>query len=203
MAWRFATIVAAASLLALSHAAQAQPSATHKAPGSKPLLRPVAGGRMTSPFGWRIHPVLGDWRFHNGVDFALPKGSPVRAAQDGVVTQMGWHGNYGKLIRIRQNNGDMESVYAHLDSFAKSIRVGSRVKRGEKIATVGRSGLATGAHLYWEVSQGGQFVDPLALLQPAKISPQQESARPGHATARTAPASHQRHISSAKHHVAL
>lgn len=136
--------------------------------GAEPLLRPVKGGRMSSPFGWRIHPILGDRRFHNGVDFALPKGSPVFAAQDGQVTQMGQHGNYGKLIRIRHKDGSMESVYAHLNGFAKGIAVGSQIKRGEKIATVGRSGLATGSHLYWEVSRDGEFVDPLPLLKPPK-----------------------------------
>lgn len=139
------------------------------------LVRPVTGGRMTSPFGWRIHPVLGSWRFHYGVDFALPKGSPVIATDDGVITQIGRHGNYGKLVRLRHPHG-IESTYAHLDGFAKGLKVGSHVKRGQIVAFVGQSGLATGPHLYWETVQNDDYIDPLRLLaEPKKLSAHQLS----------------------------
>lgn len=131
------------------------------------VTKPVAGGRMTSPFGWRIHPVLGDRRFHYGVDFALPKGSPVYADDDGVVTEIGHHGNYGKLVRIRHPHG-AESVYAHLDGYSKGLKQGSHVKRGQTVAYVGQSGLATGPHLYWETVQNDEYVDPLRLLAESK-----------------------------------
>lgn len=137
------------------------------------FTRPVSGGRITSPFGWRIHPVLGSWRFHYGVDFALPRGSPVFAAADGVVIGIGRHGNYGKLIHVRHGHGT-ESTYAHLDGFAKSIKVGTHVKRGQLIAYVGQSGLATGPHLYWETIQGDTYVDPLKLLAEPPMVPSRQ-----------------------------
>lgn len=136
------------------------------------LVRPVEGGRMSSGFGWRVHPVLGDRRFHNGVDFALPKGSPVFAAESGVVGEIGYHGNYGRLVRIKQGVGG-ESVYAHLNGFAKRLKVGQHVTQGQLIGFVGETGLATGPHLYWEVVKDGDHVDPLRLLaeQPKHLPP--------------------------------
>ncbi len=132
------------------------------------FVRPVEGGRMSSPYGWRVHPVLGDVRHHNGVDFALPKGSPVFAAQNGTVTEVGSRGNYGKLVRIR-HSPDVETVYAHLDGFAKGLKVGTRVRRGQTIAYVGETGLATGPHLYWEAVRNDQYLDPLQLLEESRL----------------------------------
>lgn len=132
------------------------------------FVKPVDGGQMTSPFGWRVHPILGDVRFHNGVDFALPRGSPVFAAQSGVVTEVGCRGNYGNLVRI-QHGRNMETVYAHLDGFAPGMKIGSRVRRGQTIAYVGATGLATGPHLYWETVRDDLYLDPLRLLEEAKV----------------------------------
>ena len=116
--------------------------------------------RITSPFGWRIHPVFGDRRFHEGVDFGAPTGTPVVAASDGVIEDIGWRGNYGKYIRLR-HDGRLATAYAHLSGFARGLQRGSTVKRGDVIAYVGRSGVATGPHLYYEVLVDGKQIDPL------------------------------------------
>jgi hypothetical protein len=165
---RKATILSVAAIAALftfsvGSIAHASPTSCSDS-DTTPFISPVSGGYVSSPFGWRIHPVLGDRRFHNGVDFALPQGSPVYAPAEGVVVQVGTHGNYGRLVRIKHPDG-IETTYAHLSGFAKGIKVGSKVSCGDLIAYVGRSGLATGSHLYWEVSEGDEFLDPLTLME--------------------------------------
>jgi murein DD-endopeptidase MepM/ murein hydrolase activator NlpD len=126
------------------------------------LEDPVAGAKVTSPYGWRTHPVLGDRRFHKGVDFGAPVGTPVVAAAEGIVEEIGWRGNYGEYLRVR-HDGHLETSYAHLSRFAPGLRRGARVRRGQVIGFVGRSGLATGPHLYFEVMVDRARVDPLAL----------------------------------------
>ena len=116
--------------------------------------------RVTSNFGMRRHPILGFSRMHQGVDFGAPEGSPVLAAADGVVTQAGPAGGYGNLIRIRHAGG-WATGYAHLMGFAPGIADGAPVLRGEVIGFVGRTGLATGPHLHYEVSLNGVKLDPL------------------------------------------
>lgn len=117
--------------------------------------------RMSSGFGWRLHPILKVRKFHKGVDFAAPKGTPVYAAEDGVIETAGWRGNYGRLVRLRHSDR-VETAYAHLSGFAKGIHMGTVVKKGDIIAYIGRSGLATGNHLYYEVIVDKKQVDPLA-----------------------------------------
>lgn len=129
--------------------------------GVKPfrLASPVRDARMTSPWGWRVHPVLKVRKFHKGVDFAAPKGTPVYAAEDGVVETVGWRGNYGRYVKIGHNER-LATAYAHLAGFAKGLHRGSKVKRGDVIAYIGASGLATGNHLYYEVLVDNKQVDP-------------------------------------------
>lgn len=121
----------------------------------------VSKARMTSGFGWRVHPVLKDKRFHKGVDYAAPKGTPVYATEDGIVGMAQWRGNYGKLITIKHSE-HVETYYAHLADFAPGIRPGVGVKKGDVIGYVGRTGLATGNHLYYEVAVNDERIDPLA-----------------------------------------
>jgi murein DD-endopeptidase MepM/ murein hydrolase activator NlpD len=123
------------------------------------LMPPVADAVITSPWGWRSHPVLGVRKFHKGVDFGAASGTPVRAAADGVVETLGWRGNYGRYVRL-QHSGRVETAYAHLSRFARGLHAGSKVRRGQVIAYVGRSGLATGPHLYYEVLIDHHHVDP-------------------------------------------
>ncbi len=116
--------------------------------------------RVTSSYGMRRHPILGFTRMHQGVDFAAREGAPVLAAADGIVTQAGPGGGYGNLLRIRHAGG-WATGYAHLSAFAPGIAPGARVLRGEVVAFVGHTGLATGPHLHFEVSLGGVKLDPM------------------------------------------
>ena len=131
--------------------------ATRGGPG---LGAPLDVLRVTSNFGMRRHPILGFSRMHQGVDFGAPEGSPVLAAADGVVTVAGRDGGYGNLLRIRHAGG-WATGYAHLMGFAPGIAAGARVLKGEVIGFVGRTGLATGPHLHYEVSFNGVKLDPL------------------------------------------
>jgi murein DD-endopeptidase MepM/ murein hydrolase activator NlpD len=125
------------------------------------LDKPITdSARMTSGFGWRTHPVLKVRKFHNGVDWAAPKGTPVYASEDGTIEQIAWRGNYGRYIRI-SHSSRVATAYAHLAKFADGLHKGSAVRKGQIIAYVGASGLATGNHLYYEVLVDNKFVDPL------------------------------------------
>jgi murein DD-endopeptidase MepM/ murein hydrolase activator NlpD len=116
--------------------------------------------RVTSSYGMRRHPILGFTRMHQGVDFAAREGAPVLAAADGVVTQAGPAGGYGNLLRIRHAGG-WATGYAHLSGFAPGVAPGAKVLRGEVVAFVGQTGLATGPHLHFEVSLNGIKLDPM------------------------------------------
>lgn len=123
--------------------------------------RPVkAIPRLSSPYGWRRHPVLMYRLFHSGADLACPRGTPIYAAADGVITQIGRKGAYGKYIRIKHAGG-FETAYGHMHGFRKGLKRGSRVKRGEVIAYVGATGRATGPHLHYEVWKNGKTQNPL------------------------------------------
>lgn len=123
------------------------------------LGAPVHDARMTSPWGWRVHPVLKVRKFHKGIDFAAPKGTPIYAAEDGVIETIGWRGNYGRFIKVVHNER-VATTYGHMSGFAKGLHQGSRVKKGQVIAYIGSSGLSTGNHLYYEVLVDNKQVDP-------------------------------------------
>ena len=128
------------------------------------LRAPVAFRRISSIFGGRRHPVLGIWRKHKGTDYAAAMGTPVRTIGDGVVIFAGRKGGYGNVIDIRHRNGFV-SRYGHLRNFAKGIRPGTRVTIGSTIGAVGKTGLATGPHLHFEVLVNGVQRDPKIALQ--------------------------------------
>jgi murein DD-endopeptidase MepM/ murein hydrolase activator NlpD len=129
----------------------------------KSLLRtPVDGARISSGYGMRKHPVLGYSKMHKGMDFAAPIGTPVYAAGNGVITSLGRRGSYGKYIRIDHGNG-YATAYAHLHRFAKGKRRTSRVKQGEVIGYVGRTGRVTGPHLHYELLKNGRHVNPTSI----------------------------------------
>ena len=123
------------------------------------LADPVDDARVSSGFGWRVHPILGVWKFHNGIDYAAPRGTPVHVAADGVVEDIGWHGANGYYVRVR-HGPQLETTYSHLQRFAANIRRGTPLHKGQVIAYVGMSGLATGPHLYYEILVDGRPVDP-------------------------------------------
>ncbi len=125
--------------------------------------RPVPGG-VTDPYGWRIHPIYGDWRLHTGIDFAGRWNvTEILACRAGVVVQAGWRGSYGNTIELAHGGG-MTTLYAHQNRFANGIGVGATVSAGQVIGIVGTTGASTGAHLHFEVRLNGSAVDPAPYL---------------------------------------
>lgn len=138
----------------------------------EPML-PVSNARISSGWGWRIQPVLGGNEFHQGIDYAAPSGTAVRATMDGVIDIFDWHGNYGRLVEVKHADG-LATRYGHLSAFADHLQVGSHVRRGQIIGYVGASGLSTGPHLYYEVWNHGSRVDPLTqkkMMVATNVSP--------------------------------
>ena len=133
----------------------------------KALMRtPINGARLSSGYGMRRHPILGYNKKHLGVDFAAPTGTPIYAGGDGTITMLGWHGNFGKYIRIRHNS-TYSTGYAHLNGYAKGMKRGKRVRQGQVIAYVGSTGMSTGPHLHYEVMRGNKRINPMTLKLPS------------------------------------
>ncbi len=130
------------------------------------LRMPVALARISSRFNLkRKHPILNKIRAHKGVDYAAPTGTPVKATGDGTVTLVGNKGGYGKTVILR--HGQIYStLYAHLHKYARGVRKGKRVKQGQIIGYVGKSGLATGPHLHYEFRVKNVHRDPLKVKLP-------------------------------------
>jgi murein DD-endopeptidase MepM/ murein hydrolase activator NlpD len=122
---------------------------------------PPAAGRLSSPFGYRIHPVYGDWRFHYGVDIANRAGTPISAFADGTVTATGRSSGYGNYV-ILEHEGGFYTLYAHCRTVG--VKAGQTVGRGEEIATIGSTGVTTGPHLHFEIRYGDAFLDPAGYL---------------------------------------
>jgi murein DD-endopeptidase MepM/ murein hydrolase activator NlpD len=130
------------------------------------LRYPVRYSRISSSFSRsRFHPVLRRRRPHNGVDFAARRGTPVEAVADGRVTKAGWFGGYGRFVKLRHDT-KYGSGYAHLSRIAPGLRPGVSVKKGQVIGYVGSTGLATGAHLHFEMYNHGAYIDPLTANLP-------------------------------------
>lgn len=120
---------------------------------------PVAG-HITSTFGFRIHPILGYWKMHKGLDIGAPWGAPIHAAMDGVVQFAGRTGGYGNFVKLASGGG-IVTGYGHMSRIA--VRPGMRVGRGMVIGYVGSTGLSTGPHLHWEVWKNGVSVNPRSI----------------------------------------
>jgi murein DD-endopeptidase MepM/ murein hydrolase activator NlpD len=129
------------------------------------VRKPVAVGVETSPFGWRIHPIAHIKEFHSGVDWAAPVGTPIFAAGNGTIEEIGPKGGYGKYIRIRHADG-YETAYGHMTAFARGLEVGSRVRQGQVIGFVGSTGLSTGSHVHFEIHINDRFVNPMTVKLP-------------------------------------
>jgi len=131
------------------------------------LRTPVSFARISSRFTTkRYHPVLHKFRSHKGVDYAAKRGTPIRASGDGKVIFKGKKGGYGRVVII-QHGSKYTTLYAHLNSYNKKIRVGKRVKQGHTIAYLGSSGLATGPHLHYEFRVNGVHRNPLTVRLPS------------------------------------
>jgi murein DD-endopeptidase MepM/ murein hydrolase activator NlpD len=122
--------------------------------------RPI-NGPITSPFGMRYHPILHVYRMHTGIDFGASYGTPIHAAAAGMVIATQEMRGYGRVV-ILDHGGGISTVYAHTSRFYCSP--GQRVERGQIIAAVGATGLATGPHLHFEVRVNGRPVNPLGRL---------------------------------------
>jgi len=129
------------------------------------MRNPVKGGRYTSGFGERRHPLLGVMRMHTGVDWAAPVGTPILAAGDGTVELVGGKGGYGNYVRIRHANG-YSTAYGHMSRYAEGVAPGVSVKQGQVIGYVGSTGLSTGPHCHFEVLVNNNFVNPMTIAVP-------------------------------------
>lgn len=130
------------------------------------LRTPVNFSRISSRFNLRRkHPVLNRIRAHRGVDYAAPHGTPIKATGDGTIKFAGSRGGYGNVVEL-QHGGVYSTLYAHMSRFARGIRTGQRVRQGQTIGYVGKSGLATGPHLHYEFRVNGVHRDPLTVPLP-------------------------------------
>lgn len=122
-----------------------------------------AAGRLSSGYGWRVHPISGNRKHHNGIDIANGVGTPIRAAAAGTVIHAasGWNGGYGTSVKIDHGNGYV-THYAHLSSL--SVKVGQKVSAGQTIGGMGSTGSSTGSHLHFEVYKNGSHQNPLNHL---------------------------------------
>lgn len=127
------------------------------------LRSPLPYSHVTSTFSLsRRHPILGRTLPHFGVDYAAPEGTPVRVTADGVVRFVGWKGGGGKTVEV-SHAGGVTTAYLHLSRFAPGLAVGRRVRQGEVIGYVGSTGLTTGPHLDYRVTQNGRYLNPARI----------------------------------------
>ena len=133
----------------------------------KALMKtPINGARLSSPFGMRKHPITGFNKMHQGTDFAAPTGTPIMASGSGTIIRAKWCGGGGNCIQIKHNS-TYETIYAHMKSFAKGMKVGKKVKQGQIIGYVGSTGMSTGPHLHYEVIVNGKKVNSQKLKLPS------------------------------------
>ena len=130
------------------------------------IRTPVDFARISSRFSiGRRHPILNKIRAHKGVDYAAPRGTPIKATGDGKIVLAGRRGGYGNAVII-QHSGKYRTLYGHMQGFAKGIKTGGTVKQGQIIGYIGTTGLSTGPHLHYEFQVNGQHVDPLGVKLP-------------------------------------
>ncbi len=136
-------------------------SATQKYDGGVFAWPCPAYTRISSPFGYRMHPTLGVVKFHNGVDLAAPAGSAILAAYDGTVISAAYNDSMGNYVMINHGDG-IYTIYMHAS--ALYVSSGQKVSKGDTIAAVGTTGRSTGNHLHFGVRVNGQYVDPMGYI---------------------------------------
>jgi len=157
-------LIRRANLLASSFKEAADSLAYHSARlAATPSIMPTQGWLSSAFSSMRAHPILHIARPHEGIDVTAPMGSPIEAPAAGIVTDAGWESGYGNTVTIDHGFG-IETKFAHASKLM--VRTGQRVSRGQRIALVGNSGLATGPHLHYEVHVKGRPVDPLKYVLP-------------------------------------
>jgi len=155
-----------------SYIVKGSPSKTKPEHASKPSApasnsksylkgRPIDGGRVSSNYGYRIHPIKKVRKFHSGIDIAAPLGTNCRAIGKGTVIFAGWCGGYGRLVKIKYDNGYV-AYYAHLKDYA-GMKPGKRVKPGDVVGHVNSSGYSTGNHLHFEIRKNNKPVNPRSV----------------------------------------
>lgn len=129
-------------------------------PLSGHFRRPIDFARITSGFGLRKHPISGQWKHHNGIDYGAARGTPVYASAPGRVVFLGHQRGYGRTVEIHHRDG-LSTLYAHLHAFSEGLEEGHVIGIGAQIGSVGDSGTATGPNLHFEVRHHGEPIDPL------------------------------------------
>jgi len=137
-------------------------SSTSKYTGGKFCWPAPSYTRISSPYGYRIHPIFNTKKFHSGVDLAAPGGTNILAATDGTVKMAGWNGGYGNCVVI-DHGGGVSTLYGHASKLL--VSKGEKVTRGQVIAKVGTTGNSTGNHLHFEVLINGKTTDPMAYIK--------------------------------------
>lgn len=156
-----------ANLLASSFKEAADSLAVHSARlAATPSIMPTQGWLSSAFSSMRAHPILHMARPHEGIDVTAPMGSPIEAPAAGVVRDAGWESGYGNTVVIDHGFGTV-TKFAHASKIL--VREGQRVSRGQRIALVGNTGLATGPHLHYEVHVNGRAVDPLRYVLPEHV----------------------------------
>ncbi|WP_052847083.1 murein hydrolase activator EnvC [Veillonella sp. oral taxon 780] len=150
----------AAAAAAASQGGSSGGATTTWVQGTGQLAAPV-NAPITSDFGWRIHPIYGTSRLHAGTDFGVDEGTPVHAADGGVVVEAGWISGYGYTVIIDHGNG-MSTLYAHNSDV--SVSPGQTVSKGQVVSYSGNTGGSTGPHLHFEVRINGEPTDPMGYL---------------------------------------
>ena len=134
--------------------------AQKKIESSKPNIWPTVG-YISSPFGYRIHPMTGRTEYHPGIDISNHAGTSVFAAADGIIKHAGWFGGYGQLVVINHGYG-YSTFYGHLSKIL--VTSGSKIKKGTKLGLIGSTGVSTGPHLHYEVRYMNKPQNPLKFL---------------------------------------
>ena len=130
--------------------------------GGLTWLKPTTYRKVSSPYGWRIHPVYGDWRFHSGIDLSAPSGTPIVATRSGKVTVAQYSSSGGYYVTINHQDG-FESKYLHMTHYI--VGVGDYVTAGQVIGYVGSTGVSTGAHLHFTLVYNGNYVNPADYIK--------------------------------------
>jgi murein DD-endopeptidase MepM/ murein hydrolase activator NlpD len=161
-------LIRRANLLTRSFSEAADSLAAHTDRlAATPSIMPTQGWLSSAFSAMRAHPILHENRPHPGIDVTAPRGTPIEAPARGTVTYAGWEGGYGNMVTIDHGYG-LVTKFAHASRLL--VRVGQKVKRGERIALVGSTGLSVGPHLHYEVHVNGRAVNPLRYVLPRDVS---------------------------------
>ena len=155
-----ARAAAAAATAAAAQSSGGQGASDNWVQGTGQLGWPVSG-EITSPYGYRVHPIWGTTIYHSGIDIGVDEGTPVHAADGGVVVWSGWMGGYGYAVVIDHGNG-LSTLYGHNSELA--VDEGQSVAKGQVISYAGSTGNSTGPHVHFEVRVNGDPVDPMGYL---------------------------------------